>query len=180
LTYRPCKILAFALAAETAEYPDGNFKGAMYEQHQNYDIAWFVWDTDGSMPEMIIEDDWEPLILFWRGTELVKVTVRRHYVWRDFFADAKLGDAFSTPLQVIFEGTHHGPRVRTLEGAASFDEDASDKDYYGELRHNYMSIQREKTPDYAQKTTLSVDGAWIRLNKSVHDIAQQEVKELEL
>jgi hypothetical protein len=152
----------------------------VYEQHQNYDIAWFVWDRDGSMPETVIEDDWEPLILFWRGSELIKVTVRRHYFWRDYFADPNLGDAFSMPLQVIFEGTHHGPRVRPLEGAASFDESAGDKDYYGELHHDYQSIKREKVPEYAQKTVLSWDGKWVRWNKSVHDVAGEEVKELGL
>ena len=105
-------IEAFALTRECIVFPRGNFKGARFEEHDNYDITWFVWDRDGLVPESIVEDDWEPVIQFWKGEKLVMVSIRPHYRIREYFSGRKDRPNFAQPLKVVFETSSHAARLR--------------------------------------------------------------------
>lgn len=169
---RPPYIEAYCLPEEIQD-----FKGANYERHGNYDIAWFVWEKDGLVPESFIPDDWEPLILFYGKDGIVKVTVRLHYEWRDYYSDPGLGEQFTLPLQVIFEGINHGPRVKT-KGDDSFEADRTDVTHSLFLTYQFRDIDEKRVPDYAQKSFFNRKGVRLRSRQSVHDKAIEQIEEL--
>jgi hypothetical protein len=51
-------IEAYAEIGESKISPRGPFRGAKYEENKGYDIAWFVWERDGIVPQSIIPNDW--------------------------------------------------------------------------------------------------------------------------
>lgn len=169
---RPPYVEAYCLPEEIQ-----GFKNAHYEKHESYDIAWFVWEKDGIVPESFIPDDWEPLISFWVDDRLVKLTIRLHYEWRDYYFDSKFGEQFSLPLQVIFEGINHGPRVKTL-GDSTFDADREDISHSFLLRYTFKEIDTKRVPEYAQKSFFNRRGILFRSRQSVHEKAKEQLEEL--
>lgn len=144
-------ITAYAVKEECIIFPEGPFREARWEEQKNYDIAWFIWDRDGSFPKAIIPLDWEPLILFWKEEKLAMVTARPHFRWKDYPTIGNEASRFTLPLTVVFEGTHHGAKVRN-KSDESFDQRLDEK--YELLDYNFEAILPKDVPSYASRPTI--------------------------
>ena len=145
------------------------------EQHERYDIFWFVWDKDGIIPTRIIPEDWEPLILYWRGNNLARATVRLHYEWTDYSSHNLDEPHFSLPLKVIFAGSHHGALVRK-DNDPLFDILVQS---HKRLEFDYQAIREEDVPPYARKGLFNRRGILVGAGQDIHERAQETLAELD-
>lgn len=161
----------YARSNETIPYPKGGFKGAYFETYHDYDVLWFVWDKDGIIPESIIVDDWEPIVLHWEDGDLIGVSVRRHYRWKDYCAEhlgLKDRSSFSEPLEVIFLGSNHGAYVRT----PGDDEFEAEKAKHARLSFQLRDISKSEVLSYARKPHIGVrEHILLSLGKDVYERA---------
>lgn len=168
-------IEAFATPSQSVNWPQGPFFGARVEQHERYDIFWFVWDRDGIIPKSIIPEDWEPIILYWHGNDLVRVTVRLHYEWIDYSSPNLDEPHFSLPVEVIFTGSNHGPWVRKKDDTI-FDTSVQS---YIELEPDYQSIKEDDVPAFARKGFINRRGILISAGQDIHARAEETLSELD-
>lgn len=168
-------IEAYATPAQAVDWPQGPFYGAKIELHERYYILWFVWDRDGIIPKSIIPEDWEPLILYWHGDDLVRVTVRLHYQWIDYSSSNLDEPHFSLPLKVMFTGSSHGPLVRREDDIA-FDVSLQ---FHTRLDYEYQTIREEDVPAYARKGFLNRRGILVSAGQDIHERAEETLAELD-
>lgn len=149
------KFPVFAETDETIHHPQGNFKHVYFETYDTYDVIWFVWDRDDNVPEFIIEDDWEPIVLHWQNSKLVGVSVRPHFRSVDYYA-AGLGIpdklVFSEPLEVEFLTSNHGALVRTPNDE-EFEDNKAD---LSRLEYEFETIYRWAVPNFARRPWISL------------------------
>ena len=168
-------IETYATPSQAINSPKGPFIGVRVEQHERYDIFWFVWEKDGIIPKRIIPEDWEPLILYWRGNNLVRVTVRLHYEWTDYSSPSLDEPHFSLPLKVIFTGSNHGALVRK-EDDPVFDISVLS---HKRLEFDYQAIREQDVPPYARRGFFNRRGILVGAGQDIHERAQETLFELD-
>jgi hypothetical protein len=169
------RIEAYASPRQAVNFPDGSFFGVRIEQHEKYDIRWFVWEKDGIVPKQIIPEDWEPVILFWHDKELVRVTVRLHYEWVDYSAANLDEPHFALPLRIIFAGSNHGPLVRRRGEDPIFDMLLSSEK---SLEFDPQVIREDQVPQYARKGLFNRHGIFVSVGQGIHERAQETLREI--
>jgi hypothetical protein len=165
---------AYATPSQCVAAPEGPFLGVKVEQHERYDIFWFIWDKDGIVPKRFIPQDWEPVILYWKSDKLARVTVRYHYEWTDYSAPDFEQPHFSLPLRVIFTGSNHGAIVRK-ENDPLFDFSLQS---HRKLEFDFKATREEDVPSFARKGFLNRRGALIAAGQDIHDRAQETLSEI--
>ncbi|MGH2637867.1 MAG: hypothetical protein ACRDF4_01045 [Rhabdochlamydiaceae bacterium] len=167
--------MAYALDSESELIPKGHFMGARFEQSLQrskfeYDIIWFVWDRDG----IFRRDDWEPLILFWKDTELIQVTARPHFEWQSYYAQGYGEPNFVYPLKVAFITTYHAAVLETTQGNDGFEETILD---YKRIDIRPKSILTASVPASAQKAWFNKKGHHVSFGQNIHDKAIECLEE---
>ena len=173
----PYGIEAYATPSQSVPAPQGPFFGVRVEKHDRYDILWFVWDKDGIIPKYLIREDWEPIIQYRHKDELVRVTLRYHYEWKDYSApDLQDEPHFSLPLKVIFTGSTHGAIIRKLHDTM-----------FDILLHSHKKldpsyetiIHEENVPSFARRGLLNRKGIMVAVGQDIHERAQETLEEID-
>jgi len=167
------QIKTYASKKECQRFPNGPFLGVKLERHDRYDIIWFVWERDGLIPKQIIPQDWEPVILFWKNGNLARVTVRRHFEWRDFYSTGNDVPIFSSPLSIIFSGSHHAPLVKN-NWDQTFDELVQMHDRLGFEFEPVSDI-----PSYARRAIFKRNGLYVGRGEDIYDRVRDSLIELD-
>ncbi|MHB2036217.1 MAG: hypothetical protein ACYCPW_05690 [Nitrososphaerales archaeon] len=167
------EIKTYASKRECQRFPHGPFLGVKVERYDRYDILWFVWERDGLIPKQIIPQDWEPVIFFRKNESLVKITVRRHFEWHDYYSTGNDVPIFSIPISIIFSGSHHAPLVRNNYDS-SFDELL---DRHEPLLFDFEHIST--VPPYARRAIFNRRGLYVQRGDDIYERARESLIELD-
>jgi len=90
-----------------------SLKKVYLERYTNIDLLWYNWPRDGLLRW---ENDYEPIALVYKDSDISYVITRRHWSYQAYSIDQ-----LSQPLQIRFDGIFHPPYPRTMEGQEQFD-----------------------------------------------------------
>jgi len=74
----------------------------LLEQYDDFDIYWYHWPQDGYV---FWVEDYEPVIIVYKGDEICYLITRRHWSYKFYTAD----EGLKIPLEVLFDGEFHPP-----------------------------------------------------------------------
>ena len=86
----------------------------LLEQYDDFDIYWYHWPQDGYV---FWVEDYEPVIIVYKGDEICYLITRRHWSYKFYTADEDL----KIPLEVLFDGEFHPPYPKTDENGEWFE-----------------------------------------------------------